>query len=308
MSNFGIESLLLSLPPIQRASAAITNVAAPYVNEYLLPNAQILVSNPWYCYGFGPVIAVFVGMMLNVMLLEWLASQSWMQKHLITYSRNETRAGELEKTHAKIPWIVQFKETLLKVGGPMNLVGCAAQRYALEYLHGGLPSSPLPSLVGFLVDFILLAFIADFFLYWGHRIQHHNKWLWDNSHSLHHRLQTPSAAGTAYVADKDVFLQSVIPLTVSAFVIRPHPITHLCYLYHHLSNNALNHSGIQVWWLDILSLKFLPFRCDNRLHDAHHRFSGFGDGAKNFGEWTWFWDWLFGTLSQTSIVMTRKRE
>lgn len=306
MSNFGIESLLLSLTPVQKATSALSTLAAPYVNEYLLPYAEILVSNPWYCYGCGPIAALLLGMMLNIMLFEWLSAQPWMQKYMITYSHNETRQGQLQKQHAKVPWLVQFKDTLSKVGGPVNIVGCAFWRYSLEYAHGGLPTSPLPTLVGFCVDFYLMAMIEDFFLFFFHRLQHRVEWLW-KFHEYHHRVSTTSASSTAYIDDRDALLQSALPLVLTSFLLRPHPVTHLIYIFHRLQNNVLNHAGIHCWWLNILTLKFLPLRCDHRQHDAHHRFSGFGEGAKSFSEWSWFWDWLFGTLSQTGEVMSSRK-
>lgn len=311
MSRFGLDTLLTSKFPVVDTIVAklySSNGVLPALHDgYLLPFGQWMNTSPWICYGFVPAVAVFLGMALNMFFLEWLITQSWMQKHLITYSNKETRAGELEKTRKVVSFREQLLDTLWNVGGPLNIIGVTVLRFSLEYLHGGLPTAPLPTLVSFLVDFILLAFIADFFLYWGHRIQHEIPYLWDHCHSVHHRLRTPSSASTAYIEPRDAILQSALPLVLAAFIIVPHPITHISYLYFHLCNNALNHSGIHHWFFNILTLKFLPLRCDNRLHDAHHRYSGAGAG-KNYAEFTWIWDWMFGTYSQTAEIMTRKRE
>lgn len=48
----------------------------------------------------------------------------------------------------------------------------------------------------FIMQFVLLALVADFGLYWGHRIQHESSWLWENCHYRHHQLDTPTPIGT----------------------------------------------------------------------------------------------------------------
>ena len=181
------------------------------------------------------------------------------------------------------------------ISGPSNLIGVALLRYVFPVV---MPhSTTIPSLMSFLIQFFLLALLADLGLYWGHRIQHENEYLW-SWHSFHHRLRTPTSMSTAYIDDRDAMLQSVLPLLISALVVRPHPITYSCYIFFHLSNNAWNHSGLDGTLIRLLSLKFLPLRCANTLHDAHHRFSGFKTG-KNYGEMFWLWDYVFGTLTKT---------
>ena len=128
-----------------------------------------------------------------------------------------------------------------------------------------------------------------------------------NFASVHHRLRTPTSWSTAYIESRDSFLQAAIPILAAGLLVRPHPITFCLYVAFHLGNNAWNHSGLDGLWVNILSLKILPMRCSNTLHDAHHRFSGYGSGAKNFGEMSWLWDWVFGTLSKTSSLAKHQK-
>jgi sterol desaturase/sphingolipid hydroxylase (fatty acid hydroxylase superfamily) len=88
---------------------------------------------------------------------------------------------------------------------------------------------------------------------------------------------------------------------------RPHPITYTLYVCFHLSNNAWTHSGLDSWWINLVSLKFLPLRCSNTLHDAHHRFSGLHTG-KNYAEMFWLWDWAFGTLTKTENLARHQKQ
>lgn len=75
-----------------------------------------------------------------------------------------------------------------------------------------------------------------------------------------------------------------------------HPITYWLYILFHISNNVQNHSGINNFWFDLITLKVLPGRSANSHHDMHHRFGNYGRGAKNYAEMFWIWDWSFGTL------------
>ena len=60
----------------------------------------------------------------------------------------------------------------------------------------------------YIVQFILLALVADFGLYWGHRIQHESSWLWKNFHYRHHQLDTPTPVGTSSVYTFDYLIKS----------------------------------------------------------------------------------------------------
>ena len=112
---------------------------------------------------------------------------------------------------------------------------------------------------------------------------------------MHHQLPTPSPVGTIYIHGIDALLQAGLPIITCALVVRPHPLTYYVYVCCHLANNVFNHSGIDAWWFDLLTLKFLPVRCKNSHHDAHHRFTR-DKGSKNFGEMFWIWDYVFQTL------------
>lgn len=228
------------------------------------------------------------------------------QRYLIVYSDSGNRQEDLKETQNKVSRVEQRNLSIWSVSGPQNIVGVIAARFVFPLVVPE-PQTLLPPLGAFLAQFVLLALLADLGLYWGHRIQHQNEWLWKHCHSVHHRLRTPSSWSTAYIEGRDSALQATLPLLLSGLIVRPHPITYSLYVAFHLGNNAWNHSGIDATWLNILSLKFLPFRCANTLHDAHHRFSGYGKGAKNFGEMFWLWDWVFGTLSNTSNLARHQK-
>lgn len=240
-----------------------------------------------------------LGFLSTALFCEFVVRQPWSRTSRIVYTEGGDRANDVAATHAVVPWWKQTRNSLWHVCGPSNLVGVVVLRFLGPW---AMPhAQQTPHVLAFMAQFLLLALFADLFLYWGHRIQHENQWLWSRCHSFHHRLRTPTSMSTAFIDDRDALLQSVIPLLLSPLIVQPHPITYSLYVAFHLSNNAWNHSGLDSWLIDLMSLKFLPLRCRNTLHDAHHRFSGFQTG-KNYGEMFWLWDWVFGTLTKTESI------
>ena len=86
-------------------------------------------------------------------------------------------------------------------------------------------------------------------------------------------------------------------MILATALVRPHPLTYNVYIALRIGENVLNHSGLDSWVVDVLSLKFLPGRARIAHHDYHHYYSNYSRNAKNYGENFWLWDWAFGTLS-----------
>jgi sterol desaturase/sphingolipid hydroxylase (fatty acid hydroxylase superfamily) len=139
----------------------------------------------------------------------------------------------------------------------------------------------------------------------GHRIQHESKFLWQ-FHSFHHAIDTPSPFSTLYLHPVDSALQGGIPLALAAVVVCPAPIILYLFLGARLAENAINHSGMDSWLVDLVTLKLLPFRALPSFHDAHHKYSNHALNAKNYGESFWVWDVMFGTSS--ALVGHRPKE
>lgn len=136
----------------------------------------------------------------------------------------------------------------------------------------------------------------------GHRIQHDIPYLWENFHSIHHTLETPTPTGTIYIHAIDATLQGSLPILFAIVVVRPHPLLAYIYIYLRIAENVVNHSGLAGgFWVDLLTLKFLPLRAGVAHHDAHHKYSHYGKNAKNYAENFWIWDYAFGTLRNSRI-------
>ena len=83
---------------------------------------------------------------------------------------------------------------------------------------------------------------------------------------------------------------------VAAFaILKPHPFIFYAYIVIRIAENVLNHSGLDSFWVDLVSFKFLPLRAKISHHDRHHKYSNYAGKAKNYGENFVIWDYVFGT-------------
>jgi len=265
----------------------------------------LYLSNPWYCYGIGPVLFAAFGFLVPWAFLVFLekAGLTSIDEQGYTYtSKTESRTQDIAKSRSTYDYSTQLIGSLKTVLGPGALLNVCLSALLLPYLfHTPLDQLPLlPSLKAFIVHFILAHVINDFFLYWGHRIQHENKWLWENFHSVHHRIATPTAVSTAYIDPIDMTLQSSLPTLLAMVLTQSHPVTFAIFAFSRVAENTFNHCGLDSTLINVVSLKFLPFRAAIKHHDEHHKFSGYSGNAKNYGEGFWIWDSMFGTSRQST--------
>mmetsp|Transcript_20850 Transcript_20850/g.34939 ORF Transcript_20850/g.34939 Transcript_20850/m.34939 type:complete len:274 (-) Transcript_20850:420-1241(-) len=262
------------------------------------------LSNQWLCWGAGSILAANIGFFSTVVVLE-VAIANVPQSSLISYGQDPTltRKDFVSKTQTRVPFKTQLMGCIWHMLGPTAILSAVINTWICNYLFPYAAGDPLyPSLGIFLLHMVLLLLIGDLGLYWGHRIQHMVPYLWENFHSLHHTIDTPTPASTIYIHGVDATLQAALPIVIATTIVRPHPITYYAYVMLRLSDNAANHSGLKAghcWWADLFTLKFLPFRAPPAHHDLHHKYSNHAGNTKNFGEFFWLWDSVFGTLGNT---------
>lgn len=287
MANVTLPSLLLDY--------AVIGDSWPTVAEWW---HWLLTESTYSLYGGVPLLCSIFGYLVTATILEWVIMQPWAAKYFVQWGK-EDRQTKIDEYRTSIaPKYAQMRGALWVLCGPGGMfnVLLAGQLMPLVLRR---PTTMLPVSVGqFVLESFLLHFVDDFFLYWGHRLQHENQWLWDNCHSFHHAVRTPTPYSAIYIDATDATLQGGLPLLFSQIVVQAHPLTAFLYFARRVSENVVNHTGLEgLWLLDVLSLKVLPGRAPASHHDAHHHFCNYSKNAKNYGEATWFWDWLFGTLS-----------
>ena len=272
------------------------------------------VTTPLVTWGLLPFLAVNVGFWGSALPLEyilqrtmqaerrgkagqaeggWLDWSSW----FATIEYDQSREDALAETREAVDVWTQAKGAAWLISGPTAMLGSAAGAFLFPAVMPAVTTA-WPTLREFAVQMAIMELAGDFGLYWGHRIQHQSVYLWENFHSLHHTIRTPSPISTTFIDSTDATLQATLPLLVGAIVARAHPASFWVYCAVRVGENVLNHSGMESPLLSLLSLKCLPFRAGTAFHDQHHRYSNYAGNAKNFAEGFVFWDWAFGTASR----------
>lgn len=264
------------------------------------------LQNKWLCWGLGPLLSANIGYFGSVLFLELALFSGLFNNSLIAYGA-KTRQECIQATRSKFSFMKQFLGSLWVMNGPSVIISIIINTTIMNYMHP-ITSANIqpPSLKEFTFQVFLLLLINDFFLYWGHRIQHMNEFLWKNFHSFHHQIDTPTAISTVYIDKTDATLQASLPMVIASILLRPHPFVIYTFMGIRLADNAINHSGIDSIITNILFLKVLPFRGAVGHHDAHHKFSNYMTNAKNYGEFFWIWDWMFGTYTNISDLMAAR--
>lgn len=262
---------------------------------------SIWLENPGLTWALGPVTVYILAYSSSAIAMEYLITTSWAEDKLIAQTKGISRREAIKKTREKVPVKQQLKNILSQLVGPTAIFNAGlAYKMATTFIpqvkYPLLPSS-LPTAA---LQFVAMELVGDFFLYWGHRIQHDIPFFWENFHSLHHTLDTPTPIGTIYIHPVDATLQGALPLLFALLAIRPHPLIAYLYIFSRISENVFHHSGLDSGLLNLLYLKFLPGRACVAHHDAHHKFSNYARNAKNYGENFWIWDYIFGTLRKSS--------
>lgn len=247
------------------------------------------------CAQLGPLFAANLWFFSCVIFLESSLATGYLDGSMITYSRNKSRKDCIAATRNRIGGFTQLKSCIWNMLGPQALFSALINIYLMDYIAPvSADSTPPPSLHIGAIQVVALLVIGDFFLYWGHRVQHMSEFLWKSCHSFHHQLDSPTPVSTAYIDKIDATLQGGFPFILSAAIIRPHPFVMYAFMMLRVADNAINHSGVESTILNLLFLKYLPFRGSVSHHDGHHRFSNHTKNAKNFGEYFIIWDLIFG--------------
>lgn len=250
--------------------------------------------NKFLCWGVGPVAVSNAAFFGSAAVLELLLASGLCNNCLIAYGA-KSRPDSISSTRARISFFEQLRGCVWILCGPTVLLSMLVNAHLMHLLRPmSIPTEAPPAIVPFILQVLLMLIINDFVLYWGHRIQHMNEFLWRRCHWYHHQLDTPTAVSTVYIDSADAILQGGLPLILASCVIRAHPCVVYVFMFLRVADNAVNHCGMESPIVNFLFLKFLPFRAPVGHHDSHHRFSNYTKNAKNFGEYFWIWDYMFG--------------
>ncbi len=161
------------------------------------------IETPVAAWGLLPFVAVNVGFWCTALPLEFVLEQVLLAEResqetgrvggwgrwfrTVRYGGN-ARAESLAESRLLISWSDQLRGAAWQICGPMAMLGAATGGLVLPLIMPEV-SATWPSLRELAVQLVIMELAGDFALYWGHRIQHESKYMWDNFHALHHTVQ-----------------------------------------------------------------------------------------------------------------------
>jgi len=266
------------------------------------------LENEWLAWSVGPFLAYSMSFAITTLILEVILRFKLIsKKYLITYPGSNVRqlsTKTSEKGAETLSVWNQIIQAFWVVSGPAAILNKLVGKPLFSYIDGH-PSlvkayGELPSVTNVFITIIIMEVVGDFFLYWGHRIQHEIPFLWERFHKFHHSLKTPTPVGTLYIDNVDASLQGSLPVLLTWLIVRPHLFCFYLYIFLRIGENVVNHSGINHPLLNLICMKYdFLGRASIAHHDSHHKYSNHPKGAKNYAENFYFWDVLFGTYRRT---------
>ncbi|MGH6980821.1 MAG: sterol desaturase family protein, partial [Stellaceae bacterium] len=144
-------------------------------------------------------------------------------------------------------------------------------------------------IVSWLAIFVLAVMFTEFWMYWFHRLQHANRFLW-GFHRVHHTVRELNAVNALdhfsdpFFALPWMFLPSML---VFSFDNGPWPYLLVQLVWAH---GIFDHAATRL----TLGRHLRFFIVDNRFHRIHHSLDPI-HFDKNFSTRFTVWDYLFGT-------------
>jgi len=256
------------------------------------------LGNKWLAWGVGPILAANLGTWPLGFFLNWYTRQPHVAPRLVAWKGGTgDRRADAALTNEKVPYISEqilgHRGAVSSVLGLNAIFGGVLSALLLDARSGGRSEWPALTASALAWQVVYMYVVGDFWLYWGHRVQHAVPSLYEKYHSVHHTLDTPSALGAIYIHPVDATLQASLPMFFAALQVQPHPLSFYAYVCYRIAENILNHGGLDGSFLDVVFLKFEWLgRAKTSHHDAHHKYGGrTSDKPMNLGEGFWVWDW-----------------
>ena len=267
------------------------------------------ISTPILCWGFGPFLILNVSFYTVALMSELLLSFNMVT--LVSYKTNrniEEKAIHRTQLLNKEPSMTtQLWESLWNSAGPVAIANTCGLAVVMSYnVPGPYPLLPELDLFHCAIEVLKMFIVADFFIYWTHRLLHESTFLW-KFHAVHHTIGAPRPVSTGFIHPIDATFQEGLPVILASMMFQPHPLVFYIFLVLHYSEKVFVHSGIDSLWINLtFRMGWLPFRADAGHHVRHHEYCNHAKKATNYAESFMLWDWAFGTLNQTKNAQELK--
>lgn len=210
-------------------------------------------------------------------------------QRLKVYERNPPTVGDywdatkLVAKNSVLLWLGVAGLTFALSGdvhGHYSIQGISRDRFPLE----------APTWFEFAWQSAVTIVLVDFSLYWMHRAFHYGI-LYRKFHSVHHGYHDTIALHSmcAHIVEiySALFLLFLVPRAIYE-VVGLHPLVVYITPFLMTLHGVLEHCGFDDR-LETLTCKLFT---GSKMHMVHHQLS-----KRNFGFYTYFWDYLFGTLT-----------
>jgi lathosterol oxidase len=144
--------------------------------------------------------------------------------------------------------------------------------------------------VYFFTSIVLILLVTEFLVYWVHRLEHDNRWLYNHWHYMHHEFIqiTPFCGWAFHPLDS---LSQALPMFIVPFVFPVHYNLHMFLTLLLAVWGILIHDNMSFWpnsWI---------------LYAAHHTIHHDTGRRKNYGQFLTVWDRIFGTYEHPASPM-----
>lgn len=254
------------------------------LQHFLFQYANVEMSNEFYIFGI-----IYLFLMMKNILMERQLNYALSEKK---YIDEDVHLRNNKIDYVKLSWLfveLIFIETFFYI--------FAMKNYDFKQ------TNYFNDIIYFVPISFIYEIVFDFFHYFTHRIEHSNKYLYQNIHKTHHTFSHPTTVITYYHHPIDIIFTNVIPQILTLCIIPKISIfTFNIILTYKTFIELSGHSGklinstsfVQFVWLP----KLFGIELHTEDHDAHHKFNNC-----NYSKRFKLWDLIFHTYKSNNTKL-----
>jgi len=235
---------------------------------------NVMVYDDFQVIALGNIIALGLANLFGATFFTILDETGWMDNYRITYG------GVRKRPPPELIWKCAKNSLFNYFFVVVPLVSLGALTMQKRGISG---MGPLPSPLTVILSIAFFHVCEDFFGYWIHRWMH-TPWAFKHIHRMHHTIATPFPLANLYMHPGEV-LNMGMAVIIGPFIIGPHLVTHLCWIFYRTFDSYYQHCGFELWFDP---RRFIGLGAEH--HDIHHRYLNV-----NFCFSFPWWDTVFGT-------------